>query len=693
MVYGFGYRSYTNSEQITHQFLGDIAYHDPKQHLLMDYDSWITGMLKALNATDVFYIPSSVESTAVTRLRDFFASLTRRNRRKVVVQDTLEDSHDPLRFYLRNMLDANSVIVHLDDPESAGASINNTKCSFLAGMAVGFGRNVLLVAPAPFDSPLDYRSLVVQYRDAGRCKSAVEDWLKSIFMTRVEVRTDEDESERTLLAFHIGETTAESEELELSKYFVPTRAYSAAVKSKMGVFVGRKGTGKTANLYQLRDHFAKEKNNVVVTIKPIAFRIATFGRLIEDYFPNPDIAADFIERTWRAIIYAEIAVAVSGLIDRDTRFREMTAEETSVLKYIEDHSEFVEADFAGKIEIIRAIVTESVAGGYSANRALRTVAEELSRPLVEAYSSIFRRFQQIVVLVDNLDKAWSISEDRTVQTRLIFGLLEFQGTIGRELSSTKGDVRILVFLREDIFAHVMRDANEPDKVRLVFSQITWPDVGQLVDLLERRFHAWPDVGQLVAERRFHAPTLPDGAVWDTLFCPEVAGRNTKEYLLDHVMPRPRDLIHVVRSAIDSCVGKSRSRIEGDDLKDAFKEYFQFLIDNMFTEYGSYLSNLRDLVQGFAGSGVRHSGYQIWRTVRPFLRPNGGFFEVVEFLFRVSFLGIERSGEWLFAYTNDDAERLLPVVRRGLRWYGMGRTQFVIHRAFHAGLQLGAEHGS
>ena len=674
IVAGFGYRAHTNHDALTTQFLRDCPFADLDTHILSGYASLIDSKLKSPPTNDVFYIPSSVESTAVKRLCNYFSSLKEQNGRRVVVDDQLENSFEPLTWYLRNILDANAVVAHLDDIGSDGARINNARCSLLAGIALAFERQVLLIAPSPFDPPFDYRHLLVEYQDARHCKSAVEKWLRPIFMTRLAPRPTPLDPELTLLAFHIGETTAENEELELRDYFVPTAAYSAGTKSKMGIFVGRKGTGKTANLYQLREYFSGESQNLVVTIKPLAFRIAAFARLLDEFFPHPDLAADFIERIWRSIIYAEIAVALSRRIEKDTRYRDPTADEVAVISHVNKHSDFVDADFAGRIDLIRALVAEVVGRGDSPKAALHTIAAVFSQPLVDAYSSIFRPFQRIVILVDNLDKAWGVTEDLSVQTQLILSLLDFQNTIHSDLEMTKGDIRILVFLREDIYTRVMENAYEPDKVRLGLNRVAWPSRSQLIHILERRFRAC-------------SPNLAVAAIWDDLFCAKTAGVGTKDYLLRHTMPRPRDLIHVVRTSIDYSVGRSHSRIESDDLDDALKEYYQFLLDNMVAEYGVYMPRLRDIIQAFYGTRIRQTQYQLMMTVRHHARPAGGFLKVIEFLFRVSFLGIERQGRVKFVYTNDEAKLLIPLLRRRLRWHDLRRTQFVIHPAFHAGLDV------
>ena len=670
----FGYRAHTNPDDLTTQFLNDRPFEDISSHALREHEAWISGIIKSPATNDVFYVPSSVDSTAVRRLIRYLAVLKEQNGRKIVEHDRLENSSARLQWYLRNVLDASATVVHLDDIESAGAQICNARCSLLAGMALGFNRNVLMIAPSPFDPPFDYRELLFEYKNARNCKSYVENWLRPIFMTRIEPRATTQDSELALLEFHIGEHTAENEERELSNYFVPTSAYSAGTRNKMGIFVGRKGTGKTANLYQLREYYSNERTNLVVTIKPVSFRISAFARLLEDYFPRPELAADFIERIWRAIVYSEVAIVVGRRIHDDTRYRDPTSHEEQLLNHVEHYRDFIDSDFAARIDLIRDLIEDSVRRGNSAKAALETIAVKYTEPLVEAYSGMFQRFQQLVILVDNLDKAWSVDGNLTVQKQLIFGLLGFHDTIRRDLSLTKGDIRLFVFLREDILTQVMAGANEPDKVRLGVFRVSWPHRGKLIDILERRFLAY-------------SPALTVERIWNELFCSETAGVDTKDYLLSHIMPRPRDLIHVINTAIDNCIGKSHLRIESDDLQDSIKEYYQFLLANMLAEYGLYMPDLRELIQSFSGAKHRQNRFQIWKTVRPHIHSDRGFMKILEFLFRVSFIGIERHGRVKYAYTNDEAERLFPLMQLRLRWHDLRRTYFVIHPAFRAGLEI------
>lgn len=64
VVSNFGYRMYTNHEDIIEQFLSDFSSPDLDNHILSEYDSWMDQIMTSSTSTDIFYIPSSVEDTA-----------------------------------------------------------------------------------------------------------------------------------------------------------------------------------------------------------------------------------------------------------------------------------------------------------------------------------------------------------------------------------------------------------------------------------------------------------------------------------------------------------------------------------------------------------------------------------------------------------------------------------------------------
>ena len=62
-----------------------------------------------------------------------------------------------------------------------------------------------------------------------------------------------------------------------------TAAYDDAVKGIHTVFVGRKGSGKTANLIKLKDELSKQKQNVVCVMKPPPYQMERIVALLKRY--------------------------------------------------------------------------------------------------------------------------------------------------------------------------------------------------------------------------------------------------------------------------------------------------------------------------------------------------------------------------------------------------------------------------
>jgi hypothetical protein len=69
-----------------------------------------------------------------------------------------------------------------------------------------------------------------------------------------------------LRTLRFGEHVAENEIDTLSEYFIDTSALDDVLAVRNSLFVGRKGTGKTANMLQAAARLAEDVRNLVVVI-------------------------------------------------------------------------------------------------------------------------------------------------------------------------------------------------------------------------------------------------------------------------------------------------------------------------------------------------------------------------------------------------------------------------------------------
>jgi len=101
---------------------------------------------------------------------------------------------------------------------------------------------------------------------------------------------------------------AENEADELDDYFIETASFDEVLDRKTTIFIGRKGTGKTANLLQAKARLARDKRNLVCVMKPFSYELDDVVTLMQRYQEKADLGY-LIESLWKFLIYSEIANA------------------------------------------------------------------------------------------------------------------------------------------------------------------------------------------------------------------------------------------------------------------------------------------------------------------------------------------------------------------------------------------------
>ena len=200
---------------------------------------------------------------------------------KPVLDDPRESSVQPLYWYGQKVLYAPGIIVHFLPPNREGAKLHNARYALVSGLARGFDRNLLMLTEySELLAPMDYRDLMRYHVTPAEAGQLTEEWLQQI--TPAEI-SDGSEKVRNLAGalklatelrdFHqqLGEYVAENEASRLSQYFVETTAHMDILNGTQTIFVGRKGTGKTANLIQAASELGKDLGSLVCVLKPVGY--------------------------------------------------------------------------------------------------------------------------------------------------------------------------------------------------------------------------------------------------------------------------------------------------------------------------------------------------------------------------------------------------------------------------------------
>ncbi len=675
-----GYSTYRNSREIEEAFYQEQPFNDLESTI---YKDAIESVIDTRDKPTLLYLKSGIETNASVKL----SRRIHKSQLPIIVDDPNEVRIQTLSWYAQRVYSAHVVVVHFLSTEQAGWRLHNAKNSFVSGLAHGFGKHLLMLAHEPYKSPIDYRDLLDTHKTAAQCETLASRWLDYVehdvgqrisaareYLQDVRAHTE-------LQNISIGDPVAEHEADGLLDYFIPTASYSEALVSKHAIFVGRKGTGKTAIFYKLADEIGSDLRNHVCIIKPIAYELEGILRMLKQALPKSE-RGYLIESFWKFLIYTELSKSVFEAIkDKPVHYQRSEAEE-ELVRFVESNVSIITPDFSIRLESVVANLQD--VSGLKTAKEQRTQISELLHDTVIAslrgkLGKVLEDKIKVAVLVDNLDKAWNQREDLATLCDLLFGLFGASRRISREFEKADHwrrpvDLSIILFVRSDILAEVLKYAREKDKVS--YSRIVWEDRELLRRVLEERFFASSSVLSRPEE------------MWSRFFCSSVKGMPTREFLTKYILPRPRDLIYLTRAALANAINRRHTRLEAEDILEAQKKYSQYALDSIVVGNSIHEEAVEALLYEFVGAEEIINRDDIVRAMRVCKIPKSKVDEVIELLFDLTFLGREvESNRFEYLYNEEDKVKLQVMARKTAEARVGKMERFRINEAFHAYLEI------
>jgi len=590
-----GYAPYNNAQAILDRFLADQPYNDLGDTLFGKVVEPVVASTP--RQSSVVYLRSPVETEASSRL----TSLLLASPLSILTDDPAEVPIQPLAWYAQNVFHASAVIAHLiDEARGQAVAVQNAKYAFVAGFAYGLGKPILMLAHSPFSPHFDYQDLLFVHHTATECVDAAKKWLAPTEAAHAEDRElhrlgrTSIQAAAALQRIHLGDYIAENEQQDLLDYFIVTAPYIEAIRaSQSRLYVGRKGTGKSANLYKMADDLGRNKSNHVCVIKPVDYDLEGVLRLLRLSIPLSE-QGYLMESLWKYLIYTQIACSCyDGLRSRPIHVP-MTPTENEFLRFVDSHRDSLFADFTLRLEAAITGLCNIDFGTMAAPiraRVSEVLHGKVLADLRARLGHLLEGKKKVCVLVDNLDKAWRLTGDLPQLAEFIFGLLSVSRAITDEFhrigpSWRAVNVAILVFLRSDIFSYIASHAREADK--LVYSAVDWSDEGLLLRLIEERINASLD------------KPLPSEEIWRRYFVPTVRKVPTGSYLVSRIIRRPRDMIYICKAAFAHAVNRAHVRVEEGDIQLAVKEYSSYAFLTLVSEIRPHLPAIEEILTEFAG---------------------------------------------------------------------------------------------
>jgi hypothetical protein len=674
---GAGYVGYENHDALAEAFVNNAPWKSLSESLLGEH---YRRRAPRPELPALLYARPEPNTDAVVATTEYLEGSSFQS--YLTIDDPRESPSPTIEWYAEKIGAVDAVIVHLLASDQRTAPEYNVKAAFVAGLAHGFSKHLRLLAHTPFVPPGDYQEFLSTHETTEECLTSLKAWCDGLVISARRPRRPEGARGATrtleLRNLSMGEPVAENEDRLLDEYFIETAAYYDALEAQLSIFVGRRGTGKTANMVALEATIGKNRRNHVCTIKPVGYEVDGLIRVLQEDLREAE-SGFLIESLWKFLIYGELASSVGKeILSRPDRIPR-TEDEERLLRHLERNRDVFGVPFSQRVN--RAVGSLiGIASVGDADEQRTRISELLHdteiRNLRDLLGKVLSSSERVAILMDGLDEPWGPAHEVERLSELLSGLLRVGSNIINDFRSsshwrTSVPVSITIFIRSDIFAHVQPLAIEQDK--LPIRRISWADPELLMKVINQRLqHGAENFG---AER-----------IWQDLFPREVAGMRTQEWIVSNCMPRPRDMIYFVKEAIAAAVNRGHEAVTPEDLLDARGKYSQFVFKSVLAEDSPRKRKLEGVLYEFAGAPRRLTAIDVRARIERAGVTNSDIDFYVDLLCDISFLSIETRSGFTFA-SDEDERRMLREVSGRLAKEAGREEAYEIQSAFYQALQI------
>jgi hypothetical protein len=243
---------------------------------------------------------------------------------------------------------------------------------------------------------------------------------------------------------------------------------------------------------------------------------------------------------------------------------------------------------------------------------------------------------------------------------ILKSLLEATRKLERQFEQRGSDLHAVVFVRNDIYQHLLLDPADRGKETAV--ELDWGD---------------PELFKEIIRRRIIQSTgsdLPFEQLWAIFFPTHVGSEIAFEYMLRRTLMRPREILRFAREAIDVAINRRHDKVMEDDITFAEKAYSEDALVDMVFDFADVKPEYGNVPYAFIGAPVTMSRGELERRVADARVPAEEVGAIIELLLWFGFIGL---------YIGEDDERFSYQFNYNIaRMHaGVGAHSYTIHPAF------------
>jgi hypothetical protein len=392
-----GYIDFANSGHLREQLTGklpSLALPEMTAHIHRD--------------APLYLLKGPIETEGVLQL----TATLKKARFRFRAYDPIETPRLSIQDARRQVAMSVGVIANLLDPHRSDALVHNGRCAVICGMAMAQQKIVVMLQEGDAKQPVDYRDVVKIYRDHRNIPKLLEPSLRSV-VDALQTSTSLTDSNSTnfLHRVDLGDVAAENEIAGLRSYFVPTGPSLQARNGHPRLVIGRKGSGKTAIFYDVRQRAGRGNERLVLDLKPEGHQFSHLKDFVLERVA-PGLREHTMVAFWNYILLCELA---RKALDKDRNIARIDPDRYRRYKRLaeiyERHDNGWDADFSQRL--VRQLDRIAAELGDLDVKEIGSQLTEIIykgdlRQLSEAVAEYLRTKESVWILVDNLDKGWPV---------------------------------------------------------------------------------------------------------------------------------------------------------------------------------------------------------------------------------------------------------------------------------------------
>lgn len=565
----------------------------------------------------------------------------KRSHFKLTSMDPSDSVYDEFYVQARQIQRSSHIVSSFISTDHVESEVKNASVALLTGFSIGLGKQVLVLQEEPIASILDLGTVSRPFETEHQAQRIVEDWIKkqvdqSANKDReTRIRTQERENVELIRSIYMGHPDA-LRDIELHNYFVETKEFHDAIEGRRSIFVGRRGSGKSANFQEICSAISEMPNFVGVEILPDDFQLERITSFLRHTTYLPDSRLTF-QSIWNYVLVTEI---LKSLVENTTLLYSSTNDtfRNNLLEIHRREREIFDMDFGSRtVSVLESVMPADDESTFEEKRlraeiALKSIRDyDLNRQLKGLAMAEKITF---FVIADDLDKHWDTNTTQSID--LLVGLL---AEIGRMQKYFGKHLRVALFLREDIFNTLAK--NDEDLPKRDFLRMQWTE---------------SNLRHLVAVRlAMKVGDLSDEEIWTTVFPEPINDIEASEYILTRSLPRPRDVLDFCQKAIDQAQINEHTHVTEQDVLDGEEAFSGALFFSVSSEFKVQYPELDEVLFEFAEFAEKTSWSDFEVFAQNLIQEKRGIIRrwmgariitpyfLTEVLFNVGLIGLSR--EW------------------------------------------------